>query len=377
MPPKNRYKLHNTKKKKTNRFDLIILILNILVALLLLLSYLAPSTDPRSFSLIAVLGFVQILLFATNILFAIYWLFRKTKWYSLISVICIIVGYGSLSMHIGFRASTADDYTKSASSIRVMAYNVHGFDGIDIYNDQKITSKMLTLVKDAQPDIVTFEEFYNQNSREADSVKKIINSPYYFFKSYKKTRVSPDTIADAGNAIFSKYPIIDSGSIKSTSLLATKAIFVDLKREKDTIRVYCVHLAAVKMDQNKKVGYLNGNLGSANSSYIESVLTNGFIRRSYQVDKIKANIDSCKYPYIIMGDFNDTPNSYSVNTLGAGLKDAFKEKGSGYVTTYYTLYPLQIDHILASPVFNVLSYKTVNKQLSDHKPIVADLELKQ
>ena len=36
------------------------------------------------------------------------------------------------------------------------------------------------------------------------------------------------------------------------------------------------------------------------------------------------------YPIIVCGDFNDVPVSYAYETIGAGLQNAFVEKGSEF-----------------------------------------------
>jgi endonuclease/exonuclease/phosphatase family metal-dependent hydrolase len=108
---------------------------------------------------------------------------------------------------------------------------------------------------------------------------------------------------------------------------------------------------------------------------VQNALTNAFIARSFQVALIKRQMEKCPYPYLIAGDFNDTPNSFSVNELGDGLKNAFMEKGSGFETTYYSTYPLHIDHLFVSSQFDILSYQSIDKKISDHKPIIADLKL--
>ena len=79
------------------------------------------------------------------------------------------------------------------------------------------------------------------------------------------------------------------------------------------------------------------------------MLKRAFIKRSEQVDIIKAEMDNCKTPYIIAGDFNDTPASYAVKKITKGLKNSFEEKGSGFGKTYNGKFPnFQIDYIATS-----------------------------
>ena len=120
----------------------------------------------------------------------------------------------------------------------------------------------------------------------------------------------------------------------------------------------------------------DGKADKSSARRLGSKLKIAFIKRSAQVVKIKAHAAHCLYPYIISGDFNDTPASYAVNEMAKGLKNAFREQGSGFGRTYNGNFPnFQIDYIMASPQFNVLSYLIIQKKLSDHYPVRSDLQL--
>ena len=101
------------------------------------------------------------------------------------------------------------------------------------------------------------------------------------------------------------------------------------------------------------------------------------MRRAEQVFTIKEHTKTCPYPYIIAGDFNDTPTSFAVSQMAKGLRNAFREKGVGLARTYNGDFPnYQIDYVLASNQFDVRSYRIIEEKLSDHYPIVSDLVLK-
>jgi endonuclease/exonuclease/phosphatase family metal-dependent hydrolase len=80
---------------------------------------------------------------------------------------------------------------------------------------------------------------------------------------------------------------------------------------------------------------------------------------------------------ILCGDFNDVPNSFAYYHIGEDMQDAFRSKGSGLDRTYLGISPtLRIDYIFCDPGFDILAYDRINKQLSDHYPIMADLFLR-
>jgi endonuclease/exonuclease/phosphatase family metal-dependent hydrolase len=101
-----------------------------------------------------------------------------------------------------------------------------------------------------------------------------------------------------------------------------------------------------------------------------------FIKRSQQVGLVKNHSLTCITPYVVAGDFNDTPVSYTLHQMANGLVNTFKEKGSGLGVTYNGDFPnFQIDYILATPNFGVRNYRIIDKKLSDHFAVRADLQL--
>ena len=82
------------------------------------------------------------------------------------------------------------------------------------------------------------------------------------------------------------------------------------------------------------------------------------------------------YKVILCGDFNDVPNSYAYNTIGKGLKNAYAEKGTGIGRTFSSISPtLRIDNIFIDNKLMVEQFVRVKKKLSDHFPIIADIQL--
>lgn len=88
-------------------------------------------------------------------------------------------------------------------------------------------------------------------------------------------------------------------------------------------------------------------------------------------------MDSSPYPNIVMGDFNNTPFSYTYRTvLGGDMTDAFSEAGFGFGRTFrmIRMYPLRIDFIMADEnAFEVRDFSTIDEKSSDHNPVTAVL----
>jgi len=366
-------------KSKFNFIDKIILWLNCFLCAALLISYLAPVIDPQRAWLIAFFGLAYPILLVANIIMIIYWLLRKW-WLMSLSILCIAAGWKVLNNNIGFRAPTKDPVLKSGNVIRMMTYNVHNFKRYGAKNDVSTKHDILQIIAEQQPDIIGFQEFYTRKTGQydmRDSILRIMGSDYYYFEPiiFNKDEA-------IGIAIFSKYPIIDHGLLPLSDRTSENAcIYIDVKKGNQEFRVYSMHLQSIRFDP-EDYRYINsitsqGKTDISSTRRLGSKLKNAFIKRSRQVFKIKEHAASCSYPYIISGDFNDTPASFAVNEMAIGLKNAFREKGSGFGRTYNGNFPnYQIDYIMASPLFEIANYQIIEKKLSDHYPVRSDLVLK-
>lgn len=371
------------KKNKPRRLLLvnkILLWINGLFVFALLLSYSASFIDPRLFWPIAFFGLAYPLLLFCNICFVGYWLCNRIP-LALISLVTILIGWKFLTSYVGFRESTAIGVPKSSDSfLRVMTYNVHEFKQFGDKNDIRTKNLFLDIIGKEQPDIICFQEFFTRRRNEYDfkkAISEVLHSRYYYYKPVKGNNYE-----SIGLAIFSKFPIIQTGDISFEKNNNNEAIFADIKTPKRNIRIYNVHLQSIRF-KTEDYQYLD-NIKSKMSTdmisprRISERLKKAFLKRSEQVKIIKTHSEKCAIPYLVTGDFNDTPISYTVNKmLSGGLINSFRARGSGLGITYNGNFPnFQIDYILASTDFNVKSYRIISKKISDHYAVRSDLELK-
>ena len=81
-------------------------------------------------------------------------------------------------------------------------------------------------------------------------------------------------------------------------------------------------------------------------------------------------------PVIILGDFNDTPQSYTYQQLLKGRRDAFIEQGSGWGATYQKPLPfLRIDYILHDEELICTHYQSSSSIKSDHSLVEASFNI--
>jgi endonuclease/exonuclease/phosphatase family metal-dependent hydrolase len=160
-------------------------------------------------------------------------------------------------------------------------------------------------------------------------------------------------------------------------------IHADLLVNGDTVRIYTTHLQSVqfkKKDFETIESIKNTDEGMVeNSRNIFSKLKRGVVYRCDQADVVKQATIKSPYPYILTGDFNDVPNSYTYFTIkGSELQDAFLMTGLGVGKTFSYIAPtLRIDYFLTTKDFQIRQFNRVIKNYSDHYMLVADVELKK
>ena len=339
-------------KKKLGLFNRILYWINLVVAFLLVVSFILPYVPPKSFPAISLLSLAVFPLLVLNFLFVIYWLF-KLKRKIVISLIVLIFAH----FHFGsfFQFSSESKISKPENSLSVLSYNVHLFNGYEDDPQPEIVAKKFTdILTSQQPDIICIQEFYAENTVDFSEY------PYQYIYYRNGERL--------GHAILSKYPFINKGTFdfKNTG---NNALYVDIIKNKDTLRVYNLHLQSLG---------ITPSISSLQEGYKEKFIkrtSNAFKKQQEQAEIIKKHQQESKYPVLLCGDFNNTPFSYVYHKLSNNLKDAFTEKGNGLGTTYlFDSFPTRIDYILASEDLNVVSFENIKTTFSDHYPVSATIE---
>lgn len=355
--------------------------LHVLLAVVFILASLAPFVEPEKWWFVSVLALGMPILLILLILFLFFWLVVKPK-YAIISLVALAIGYKSIFSIFAMNTPSSFDYKKTGKVLRVVDWNVARFIELRKNNNKgsQTRLKMLDLLKEQNADVLCLQEFHTStDSNFYDNLKHVkekLNYPYFYY--------SWDFDGDnhwTGQAIFSRYPIVDSGIIRFPRPgLQESLIHADIVFNGDTVRFYTTHLQSVLF---KKDDYENiDEMKTADDSLIEnsknifSKLSRAMIYRSRQARIVKEIVSNSPHPVVIAGDFNDVPNSYTYFTIkGDDLADAFLQKGFGMGRTYSALSPtLRIDYILHTKSFPVKQFTRLIKNYSDHYMLVADFE---
>jgi len=346
------------------------LFFNWFFAVLLIISDLSVFISPDFIPYSGLLGLFFPFLLIVNIIFLIFRIFGK-KVYFFISLIALLLSFYRIQDSYAF--GNKEVIGAPVNSIKIMSYNVRMF---DLYNwtGQHSGEDIFNLIKNENADIICLQEFYSRKG--FDFQDKIINAQHtknYLISSKDKTGYS-------GNAVFSKYPIVSSGFVDVGSS-KQKCIYADIVKQRDTFRIYGIHLASIHLnsDDYKFIKNINENNKDENIEGVKGIgskLVDAYKIRAQEVETLVPHIEASPYPVIICGDFNDTPVSYTYRSIRGNLKDAFTEAGIGIGHTYAKGLPLfRIDFILHDKKMTAKSFKRIRKDFSDHYPICSVIEL--
>ncbi len=342
--------------KNLHWFDSFLFFLNSFCAAALLFSYLLPYIPPKEFALLSVLSLFLPLLIAVNVLFLIYW-FVKFKRQLLLPLAVLLLGFNHLTSL--YEITSSGDEERFTEDIKVLSYNVRQFNQFKWSEEIDIPESISNLLLDEDPDILAMQEYYHGQNLDFTE-----NFPHKYVNLKEGS-------AEFGLAIFSKFPIIDKGSLEFPTASNNNAIFADVVVKDDTLRIISTHLQSfeIKPDMN--------NVERESSKRVFQGMGQTFVKQQYQMESILELVEESPFKMIVMGDFNNTAYSFIYRKLrAAGLNDAFKEKGSGFGRTFnFDYYPLRIDFIMADEDIEVTFYKTIRVPYSDHFPIKTGIRL--
>jgi endonuclease/exonuclease/phosphatase family metal-dependent hydrolase len=362
----------------------IFILLNITVGILFLLACCNAFLHPDKWWFIALLAFFFPLLLVVLLIFLILWLFTAPR-FTLISILCLFVGWKNIHAFFGFSLASHDFTHKDSTHIRIMTWNVRRWDEYSLKKSGSSGHRlpMLELVKSQRADLLCFQEFFEPSDTTKSNIRYIRNHlglPYYFFsRDYR----SPVNKYETGVIIFSKYPIIGQmqAHFSQDSTRRTESLIAaDIVVNGQVIRIFTTHLQSVlfKTKDFRNVEIIRNaedSILEASRSLLKK-LKNALGLRGYQADTVRKQLDASPYPIVICGDFNDVPNSYSYFHIRGDLQDAFIAKCFGIGRSYKQISPtLRIDYILVSKQFQIVQSMKLSSPYSDHNAMLTDLRL--
>jgi endonuclease/exonuclease/phosphatase family metal-dependent hydrolase len=354
--------------------DRVVLILNSLGASALLLAYLAPIVNPAKMVLPALFGLAYPYLLLVNLVFLCFWLARLKK-EIFISLIVILLGWNQLNnlIPLNFKSADIPENAVPAQLIKVLSYNVRGFDIYRWNNEPTVKKEIFEFLYTQEPHLVCFQEYYT-SSKKGQTQSSISNHLKYLPHHAVYYTADHSNRNGFGIATYSKYPILKKSRIPFNSSF-NAAMYTDILFHSDTIRVFNIHLQSIRFQEDNyafldtaRLTYSNEQINEIRA--IGSRLKTAFAKRAEQAQMIANYIKESPYPVLVLGDFNDTPQSYAYRKIKKGMHDAFRSSGKGFGNTYAGELPsFRIDNIFYGPPFESYEFKRIKTDCSDHYPI--------
>jgi len=335
-------------------------LLNVVLTVSTFIAYALPFLAPNVFPILSVLTLFMPLFFILNGLFFVYWAVQFKK-RMILSGLVLLMGITFINKFYKF---SAKEYPETENDFTVMSYNVRLFNVFKWLDRDDVPANILAFINDKNPDILCIQEFSNS----ANIDLKVYRHRYIFMEGNK---------IKTGQAIFSKFPIIDQGNIVFPNS-NNNVVFADIKKGKDIIRVYNMHLQSIKISPD--VNEINENIDAIDQGKSQKLfnrISKAFKKQQQQAEMIKEHKKDCSYPIIICGDLNNSAFSYVYRNIKGKLIDAFEEAGKGFGPTYkFRYYPARIDYVLADDKMKVKKFESFPEfENSDHYPIMAKLSM--
>lgn len=238
--------------------------------------------------------------------------------------------------------------TTNAAQIRVVTYNMrHG-----LGTDNRVDLTRVGQVLQRQtPDIVALQEVDNRATRSGGVDQAAVLGQqlglHHAFGSFMEFQGG-----QYGMAILSRYPILKSNAIQLPEGHEPRvALAAEVQLPDGTeLLVVNVHFDWVRDDRF----------------------------RWAQAEAVKLHLETWPTPYLLLGDFNDLPESRTLKMLGQGLQEAAKPANDRF-TFSSTAPEIEIDYIFAGPAqrWTIDGVEVIQERTaSDHRPVVANLKLR-
>lgn len=362
--------------RKFTPLSLLRFLISSMVLIAAALSCLAPYINPEKIWFIALFGLGFIYLYSINIVLLLFNILRKRKMLFL-HLLVFVIGFPVFLKH--FKFNSADNVHND--DIKLMTYNVRVFDLYNWSKNLETKAEMFKLIKDQDPAIVCFQEFYsstNAEYRNLDSLKQLLNlnEIHTLFPVFLYGTDYFGVVTMTNLTVVRKETVFHNKA-QSNGAICTDVIL----NKRDTVRIYNVHLQSIrfKPEDYKFIKSIEISADQKQIDGLEGLITRlkkAFVLRASQVNLLADHIKKSPYPVLVVGDFNDTPSSYTYHKLSGNLSDAFQESGSGISTTYNGSFPaFRIDYILHDKQIQSSNYKVIKKNLSDHYPIVCNISI--
>ena len=315
-----------------------------------------------------------------NIAILIFWAVQRNR-IVFISIVALLISGGAIYRYSPL--NVFDNKYCGGDTIKVMSFNTCIFAKMHPHSDDN-PNPIVEYIKRCDADVVCLQEY--AIGRSMNSLKeKELNCAFQEQYPYKKIFLNDNSYYESGLACLSKYPIVEYDAIIYPKS-ANGSILYSIDVKGKIIKFVVNHLESNKLSQDDRglFNYVTSNIAKSDSligdvkRQIVWKIANASRRRAKQADSIASYIRGIDDYIVVCGDFNDTQQSYTYNTIRGDLDDAYIDNCFGPNITYHAdKFLFRIDHILYGKGLTPLNTK-IDKSIkaSDHYPIITTFEIK-
>jgi endonuclease/exonuclease/phosphatase family metal-dependent hydrolase len=349
--------------------------------LVLILCYIAPRINPESSRIFTILAYGYPYVVLVSLATLILVLFSgKWKLFTTYTVI-LLMGWNLHTQYYSLGSAKEN----SEDAFKIMSYNVRSF---DLYENMNlgpllVRDSILKYITTEAPDILCFQEFFYENRPRNFMTLSLIKEKFELHHHAGSFVTGTNKNTFFGCAIFSRYPIVDHGTVDMQSKSSNHCVYADIQKDSSIIRVYNFHIGSISFNEVDYAAFeeFEMDMNEVHQSKAKN-LVRRFLKasrtRAQQLALILGHAEESPYPVILCGDLNDTPTSYAYRQLKTKYLDAFKQVGRGFGRTYVGKMPSnRIDYVFYDKAFEALNFTLQNEVLSDHKAIGVRMVLNQ
>jgi len=332
---------------------------SVVMAVLLALSYCSVVFDPAKFWIFTLFGLLYPVFLVITLGLFIWALIRRSSMKGLLLAVLLPSFF--------FAGRYYQPHWKTVEgnpTLKVVSYNVGLFAHADMGQDRAdLADSVSAYLMRQDADLICLQEFYLPSTINLDRWL------HQHFPGYKaEYYVLTGKSGHAGNLTLSRRPVVGRGKEvfeKSTNM----AIWTDVRLDNSTVRIYNCHFESYNISLGRLVKGLRDDVFREETGL---KMRRSIRERPRQVAHVLKSVNAASVRSLVLGDFNDTPLSYTYFRLLRGRHDTFVKAGKGFGATYRALWPfIRIDYILYPKDLHAVSYEVGEATYSDHFPVIA------
>jgi len=352
-------------------FSIIVLLLNFLLAAYSLVAFGAVHVSPARYWIAGFLTLSLPVVLLGHAVFILYWLLVSPL-RGLLSAVVLLLGLPLLQRTLGVHSGSAPP----PGAFKVLSFNTRLFSAHDYFNkgSKEKPRQAIAWLKASEADILCLQEFYSEDRITAlNSIRQLKAQGYraYLTPVFQRSRYWEGFY---GVAIFTKFPILNTGDLVFDRGSLNKGVFADVRIGQDTVRIVNIHLHSMSIQTDSLGDKKNYRGLKEDSRYTFRKLKTGFVARARQIALVDRFVRESPHKVILCGDFNDIPYSYTYQRVRRHLRNAFEDAGRGFGFSLNDdkLFFLRIDNQFYDEGLKVHEFKTHREvDFSDHFPISA------